>query len=60
MTGAVNSLILSFALSIILFAAYNKTIVKAYKQPACLKVTGGIVVIAMLYLVIKAIISLII
>lgn len=58
MAGAVNGLILPFALSIILLAAYRKNITGNYKHPAWLTVTGAIVVIAMAYLGVKAIAAL--
>ena len=58
MAGAVNGLILPFALSIILLAAYKKTITGNYKHPYWLAVAGWIVVAAMAYMGIKAISSL--
>ena len=58
MAGAVNGLILPFALSIILLAAYKKPITGNYKHPYWLAVAGWIVVAAMAYMGIKAISSL--
>jgi len=55
MAGAVNGLILPFALSIILLAAYRKTITGTYKHPYWLAIAGWIVVLAMTYMGIKAI-----
>lgn len=55
MAGAVNGLILPFALSIILLAAYRKTITGNYKHPYWLAIAGWIVVAAMSYMGIKAI-----
>jgi len=58
MAGAVNGLILPFALSIILLAAYRKTITGNYKHPYRLAAAGWIVVMAMTYMGVKAISSL--
>lgn len=55
MAGAINGLILPFALSIILAAAYKKTITGNYKHPYWLAAAGWVVVIAMTYMGIKAI-----
>ena len=57
--GAVNGLILPFALSIILLAAYKKNITGNYKHPYWLSIAGWIVVLAMAYMGAKAIIALI-
>ncbi len=57
--GAVNGLILPFALSIILLAAYKKNITGNYKHPYWLSIAGWIVVLAMTYMGAKAIIALI-
>ena len=59
MAGAVNGLILPFALSIILMAANKKNIVGTYKHKIWLSVAGWIVVAAMAYMGVKAIVSLI-
>ncbi|MBL0182194.1 MAG: divalent metal cation transporter [Chitinophagaceae bacterium] len=58
MAGAVNGLILPFALSMILFAAHNKSITGKYKHPYWLSAAGWIVVLAMAYMGIKAIVGL--
>jgi Mn2+/Fe2+ NRAMP family transporter len=55
MAGAINGLILPFALSIILLAAYRKTITGNYKHPYWLAIAGWVVVLAMTYMGIKAI-----
>jgi len=55
MAGAVNGLILPFALSIILLAAYRKSITGTYKHPYWLAIAGWLVVLAMTYMGIKAI-----
>jgi Mn2+/Fe2+ NRAMP family transporter len=57
--GAVNGLILPFALAIILLAANRKDITGTYKHPYWLSAAGWVVVVAMAYLGIKAIIGLI-
>ncbi len=53
--GAVNGLILPFALSIILLAAYRKQITGPYKHPHWMSVAGWIVVAAMSYMGVMAI-----
>ena len=53
MAGAVNGLILPFALSLILLAAYKKNILGSYKHPLWLSAAGWIVVLAMTYMGIK-------
>ena len=53
--GAVNGLILPFALAIILLAAYRKQITGTYKHPYWLSIAGWIVVAAMSYMGVKAI-----
>lgn len=58
MAGAVNGLILPFALAIILLAAYKRNIIGGYKHSYWLSAAGWIVVLAMSYMGIKAIISL--
>ena len=58
MAGAINGMILPFALSIILLAAYRKTITGTYKHPYWLATAGWIVVLAMAYMGAKAISSL--
>ena len=58
MAGAVNGLILPFALSLILFAAHKKNITGTYKHPYWLSAAGWIVVIAMTYMGVKAIAAL--
>jgi Mn2+/Fe2+ NRAMP family transporter len=55
LAGAVNGLILPFALTIILWAAYKKNITGQYKHPYWLAVAGWIVVAAMSYMGVKAI-----
>jgi len=45
--GAINGLILPFALSIILFAATKNNIMKGYKHPVWMQLAGWIVVAAM-------------
>ena len=59
MAGAVNGLILPFALSMILFAAYKKNVTGNYKHPYWLSAAGWIVVLAMTYMGVKAIIALV-
>lgn len=54
LAGAVNGLILPFALTIILLSAYKKSITGNYKHPYWLSIAGWIVVIAMTYMGIKA------
>jgi Mn2+/Fe2+ NRAMP family transporter len=53
MAGAVNGLILPFALAIILLAAYKKNITGNYKHPYWLAVAGWVVVMAMAYMGVK-------
>lgn len=53
MAGAVNGLILPFALSLILLAANKKNILGSYKHPLWLSAAGWIVVLAMTYMGIK-------
>ena len=55
MAGAINGLILPFALAIILLAAYRKKIIAGYKHPYWLATAGWVVVLAMTYMGIKAI-----
>jgi len=55
MAGAINGLILPFALAIILLAAYRKNITATYRHPYWLSIAGWIVVAAMAYMGIKAI-----
>jgi Mn2+/Fe2+ NRAMP family transporter len=57
--GGVNGLILPFALSLILLASNKKNITGNYKHPYWLQAAGWIVVIAMAYLGVKAIVALI-
>ncbi|MFN5478916.1 MAG: NRAMP family divalent metal transporter [Chitinophagaceae bacterium] len=54
--GALNGFILPLALLLILLAANNKTIVGNYLHPLWLKIFGGIVVLATLYISIKSVI----
>lgn len=56
--GAVNGLILPFALTLILIAAYRKNIAGNYRHPYWLAIAGWIVVALMSYMGVKAIISL--
>jgi Mn2+/Fe2+ NRAMP family transporter len=58
MAGAVNGLILPFALTIILLAAKNKKIVGGYQHRRWLWIAGWIVVLAMTYMGFRTIISL--
>ncbi|MEP7256069.1 MAG: NRAMP family divalent metal transporter [Ferruginibacter sp.] len=58
MAGAVNGLILPFALSLILYAAHKKNITGNYKHPYWLSAVGWMVVIAMTYMGVKAIAAL--
>lgn len=58
MAGAVNGLILPFALSLILYAAHKKNITGNYKHPYWLSIAGLIVVIAMAYMGAKAVAAL--
>ena len=55
MAGAINGLILPFALAIILLAAYKKNITATYHHPYWLSIVGWIVVASMAYIGIKAI-----
>ncbi|TXH25804.1 MAG: divalent metal cation transporter [Cyclobacteriaceae bacterium] len=55
MAGAVNGLILPFALGIILLAAHRQKITGAYKHPYWLSIAGWIVVLAMGYMGIRTI-----
>lgn len=55
LAGAVNGLILPFALGLILFAAHKKNITGTYKHPYWLSAAGWIVVIVMAYMGVKAI-----
>jgi Mn2+/Fe2+ NRAMP family transporter len=58
MAGAVNGLILPFALAIILLAANKKNITGSYKHAYWLSAAGWVVVLAMTYMSVKAIIHL--
>lgn len=58
MAGAINGLILPFALSLILVAAHQKNVTGNYKHPYWLSAAGWIVVIAMSYMGVKAITTL--
>lgn len=53
--GAINGLILPFALSIILLAAWKKDIYKEYNHPKWLSMIGWMVVIVMTYMGVKGI-----
>lgn len=53
MAGAINGLILPFALTLILLAAHKKNILGNYKHPLWLSAAGWIVVLAMTYMGIK-------
>lgn len=55
MAGAVNGLILPFALAIILLGAYRKKITGTYKHPGWLSAAGWVVVLGMGYMGIKTI-----
>ncbi|HMU73910.1 MAG TPA: hypothetical protein PKD93_14280, partial [Ferruginibacter sp.] len=55
MAGAVNGLILPFALGIILLAAHRQKITGVYKHPYWLSIAGWIVVLAMGYMGIRTI-----
>jgi Mn2+/Fe2+ NRAMP family transporter len=59
MAGAVNGLILPFALSIILLAANKKDIIGDYRHQRWLTVAGWVVVVAMAYMGVRAILLLI-
>jgi Mn2+/Fe2+ NRAMP family transporter len=59
MAGAVNGLILPFALTIILLAATNKNIIGSYQHQRWLSIAGWLVVLAMSYMGVRAIITLI-
>ncbi|WP_276501309.1 NRAMP family divalent metal transporter [Terrimonas pollutisoli] len=56
--GAINGLILPFALAIILLAAYKGKIIDDYRHPVWLATAGWIVVVTMGYMGIKAIVGL--
>ncbi len=53
--GAINGLILPFALAIILLAAWKKDIYKEYRHPKWLSVIGWMVVVVMTYMSVKGI-----
>jgi Mn2+/Fe2+ NRAMP family transporter len=55
LAGAINGLILPFALSLMLLAAYKKKAMGTYRHPRWLSAAGWIVVIAMGYMGIKVI-----
>jgi Mn2+/Fe2+ NRAMP family transporter len=55
--GAINGLILPFALGIILSAAWKKNIYTDYNHPKWLSVVGWIVVIVMTYMGVKGILA---
>ncbi|MBS1510917.1 MAG: divalent metal cation transporter [Bacteroidetes bacterium] len=55
--GAVNGLILPVALSIILLAAYKKNITTTYRHPLWMSIAGWLVVLAMTWMSIKAVID---
>ncbi len=59
MAGAVNGLILPFALAIVLLAANNKNIIGSYKHQRWLSIAGWLVVVAMTYMGIRAIVTLV-
>ncbi len=59
MAGAVNGLILPFALGIILFAAHRTEVTGSYKHPYWLSVAGWIVVLAMAYMGVKTLLNLV-
>lgn len=48
--GALNGLILPIALGVMLLAAYRTKIIKQYKQPLWLTISGAIVVITMIWM----------
>lgn len=56
--GAINGLILPFALAIILLTAYKRKIIGDYRHPVLLATAGWIVVAAMGYMGIKTIVGL--
>lgn len=58
MAGAINGLILPFALSLILLAAHKKNITGNYKHPYWISAAGWLVVMAMTYMGVKAIVAL--
>jgi Mn2+/Fe2+ NRAMP family transporter len=60
MAGAVNGLILPFALAIILLAANNKNIIGSYKHRHWLSLAGWIVVVAMAYMGVKTIVTMVV
>jgi Mn2+/Fe2+ NRAMP family transporter len=53
--GAINGLILPFALGIILLAASKKNIYKDYNHPRWLSIVGWIVVVVMTYMGVRGI-----
>lgn len=57
LAGALNGLILPFALAIILLAAFRYKIVGDYKHPAWMSVTGWLVVIAMTWMGISTLLN---
>ncbi len=58
MAGAVNGLILPFALGLILVAAHRKNVTGNYRHPYWLSAAGWVVVVAMSYMGVKAITAL--
>jgi len=55
--GAVNGLVLPFALAIILSATFKKGLLKNYRHPVWLSVIGWIVVVVMAYMGVRGLIS---
>lgn len=55
--GAINGLILPIALSMVLVAATKTRLMKGYKHPLWMQISGWVVVIAMSWLGVKAIID---
>ena len=55
--GAVNGLVLPFALAIILSSAFKKGLLKDYQHPKWLSIIGWIVVIVMAYMGVRGIMT---
>ncbi len=59
LAGALNGLVLPLSLSLILLAAYRKSIIGSYRHPRWLAVFGWLVVVAMSYIAGKTLLSLV-
>jgi Mn2+/Fe2+ NRAMP family transporter len=57
MVGALNGLILPFALALILLAAFRYKIVRDYQHPVWMSIAGWLVVMAMTWMGIKTLLN---